>query len=117
RSRPTQGRVMGVGPAMIVLLEARSGPSAGKGVRLQSGQSIRVGRTKKSDFVIAGDSHLSGLHFTIELDENSCRIRDHNSRNGTLLNGQKVSAAVVQSGDTIVAGETTFAVMIQDDEA
>jgi len=102
---------------MIVSLEVKSGPWAGKGVRLQSGQSVRVGRTQKSDFVISGDSHLSGLHFTIELDENNCRLRDVNSRNGTLLNGQAVTTAIVQSGDTIVAGETTFAVMVQHDEA
>src|SRR5271157_1553989 len=102
---------------MIVSLEVKSGPWAGKGVRLQSGQSVRVGRTQKSDFVISGDSHLSGLHFTIELDENNCRLRDVNSRNGTLLNGQAVTTAFIQSGDTIVAGETTFAVTIQHDEA
>src|ERR1035438_7543380 len=91
---------------MIVSLEAKSGPSAGKQVRLQSGQSIRVGRTRKSDFVVAEDSHLSGVHFAIELEENSCRIRDLNSRNGTLLNSQKITAGVLQDGDTITAGET-----------
>src|SRR5271169_1296559 len=102
---------------MIVSLEVKSGPLAGKGIRLQSGQSIRVGRTRRSDFVISGDSHLSGLHFAIESEGNDCRLKDLNSRNGTLLNGQAVSTAPVQSGDTIVAGETTFAVMIQMDEA
>ena len=54
---------------MIVSLEAKSGPSAGKGVRLQSGQSVRVGRTAKSDFVVSEDSHLSGVHFAIELED------------------------------------------------
>jgi hypothetical protein len=98
---------------MIVSLEAKSGPSAGKQVRLQSGQSIRVGRTRKSDFVVAEDSHLSGVHFAIELEENSCRIRDLNSRNGTLLNGQKITAGVLQDGDTITAGETTFRVTVE----
>ncbi len=102
---------------MIVSLEVKSGPLAGKGIRLQSGQSIRVGRTRRSDFVIPGDSHLSGLHFAIESESTGCRLKDLNSRNGTLLNGQAVSTAPVQSGDTIVAGETTFAVMIQMDEA
>jgi hypothetical protein len=100
---------------MIVSLEVKSGPSAGKGVRLQSGQSIRVGRTQKSDFMIPGDSHISGVHFAIELKENSCRLRDLNSRNGTLLNGQKVDVADLQSGDTIVAGETAFVAMVYRD--
>jgi hypothetical protein len=100
---------------MIVSLEVKSGPSAGKGVRLQSGQSIQIGRTQQSDFMIPGDSHISSVHFAIELEENSCRLRDLNSRNGTLLNGQRVDAAVVQSGDTIVAGETAFAVIVYHD--
>jgi pSer/pThr/pTyr-binding forkhead associated (FHA) protein len=98
---------------MIVSLEAKSGPSAGKGVRLQSGQSIRVGRTAKSDFVVSEDSHLSGVHFAIELEESSCRIKDLNSRNGTLLNGQRITAGVLQDGDTITAGETTFRVTVE----
>jgi hypothetical protein len=97
---------------MIVSLEVRSGPSAGKGVRLQSGQSIRVGRTQRSDFMISGDSHLSGQHFVIELEEAVCRLKDLNSRNGTLVNGQKVGDTILQSGDTVVAGETAFVVTI-----
>ena len=100
---------------MIVSLEIKSGPSAGKGVRLQSGQSIRVGRTQNSDFVIPGDSHLSGLHFAIELDAAACHLRDLNSRNGTLVNGQRVNEAILQSGDTIVAGDTAFAVAVYVD--
>jgi Domain of unknown function (DUF4123)/FHA domain len=97
---------------MIVSLEVKSGPSAGKGVRLQAGQSISVGRTQKSDFRIPEDSHISGLHFTVSLDETACRLNDLNSRNGTLLNGQRVAEAVLASGDTIVAGETAFVVVI-----
>ena len=54
---------------MIVFLEVRSGPSAGKGVRLRSGQSVRVGRTQNSDFMIPADNHLSGRQFAIEFDE------------------------------------------------
>ena len=63
--------------------------------------------------MVAEDSHLSGVHFAIELEENSCRIRDLNSRNGTLLNGQKITAGVLQDGDTITAGETTFRVTVE----
>src|SRR5271165_6085606 len=101
---------------MIVLLEVTSGPSAGKGVRLQSGQSIRVGRTSKSDFVLSADSHISGVHFAIELSETDCRIRDLNSSNGTLVNGQKITTAALQDGDTIVAGETTLRATVETGE-
>lgn len=93
---------------MILLLEVKSGPSKGKGIRLQPGQSVRVGRTAKSDFVLPADRHLSGMHFEVSLDENECRLRDLQSTNGTMLNGQAINETVLRDGDTIVAGETVF---------
>jgi pSer/pThr/pTyr-binding forkhead associated (FHA) protein len=101
---------------MIVLLETTSGASVGKQVRLLPGQSIRVGRTRKSDLVLPGDSHISSVHFSVEVDETGCRLTDLNSTNGTLLNGQKITAATLQNGDTIVAGETTFRATIESSE-
>ncbi len=95
---------------MILLLEVKSGPSKGKGIRLQPGQSVRVGRTSKSDFVLPADSHLSGMHFEVALGENECRLRDLKSTNGTLLNGQRINETVLRDGDTVVAGETVFRV-------
>lgn len=93
---------------MILLLEVKSGPSKGKGIRLQPGQSVRVGRTSRSDFVLPADGHLSGTHFEVALEENECSLRDLKSTNGTLLNGQRINQAVLRDGDTIVAGETVF---------
>ncbi len=93
---------------MILLLEVKSGPSKGKGVRLHPGQSVRVGRTAKSDFVLPNDGHLSGTHFEVALDENDCRLRDLKSTNGTLLNGQPINETILRDGDTIVAGNTVF---------
>ena len=93
---------------MILLLEVKSGPSKGKGIRLQPGQSVRVGRTSKSDFVLPVDGHLSGMHFEVALEENECHLRDLKSTNGTLLNGQRINQAVLRDGDTIVAGERCF---------
>jgi hypothetical protein len=102
---------------MIVLLEVRSGPSAGKGIRLRSGQSVRVGRTRKSDFMVPADAHLSGMHFEVVLSENDCRIHDLKSTNGTHLNGQTITEGVLRNGDTILAGETRFRVIIGEGEA
>jgi hypothetical protein len=95
---------------MILLLEVKSGPSKGKGIRLQPGQSVRVGRTSRSDFVLPTDNHLSGMHFEVVLEENECYLRDLKSTNGTLLNGQRVIEAVLHDGDVVVAGETVFRV-------
>ena len=102
---------------MIVLLEVRSGPSAGKQVRLQAGQSVRVGRSKGADLAFPGDSHISSVHFLVEVDESGSRVTDLNSTNGTVVNGQRITTGTLQNGDTIVAGETTFRVAMESSGA
>lgn len=102
---------------MRVTLEIRGGPSAGRKVSLESGGSARVGRSALADVVFSHDTHMSGVHFVVECDEKSCVLRDLNSSNGTLVNGAKVSSALLNAGDTVVAGETTFFVAIAMDEA
>lgn len=101
--------------SMPVFLEVRSGPQAGNRVRLDQTRVLRVGRTSRADLVLAEDSHMSGLHFSLGWEGADCRIADMNSRNGTLVNGQAVTAAVLRDGDTIVAGGTTFAIIIEPD--
>lgn len=101
---------------MRVILEIQNGPFAGRKIVLASGQLTRVGRTKRADFGFPHDPHMSSVHFVLECDEKSCRVRDYNSSNGTLVNGQKVSAAVLSNGDQISAGQTTFVVQVEADD-
>ncbi len=98
---------------MPVFLEVRSGSQTGNRIRLNPGQPVRIGRTKSSDCAFADDTHMSGSHFSVEATENECRLTDLNSRNGSWLNGQRVSTAVVANGDTIFAGETKFVVTVE----
>jgi hypothetical protein len=102
---------------MTVLLEVKSGPSAGAQIRLEPGQSITIGRTGKSGFVLADDTHLSGLHFAVESSGDECRLRDLNSTNGTRVNDMNVKEAVLHHGDIIQAGQSAFAVTITDGSA
>lgn len=102
---------------MPVFLEVRSGSRKGSKIRLDTGRVLRVGRTSRADLSFEDDSHLSGVHFSLGCEGNGCRLTDLNSRNGTLVNGQTVNTAVLGNGDTIVAGETTFVVTIEADEA
>lgn len=100
---------------MPVFLEVRSGSQAGSKIRLEQTRVLRVGRTSRADLVFAEDEHMSGVHFGLGWEGANCRIADLNSRNGILVNGQAVTAAVLHDGDTIVAGATTFAVRIESD--
>jgi hypothetical protein len=59
---------------------------------------------------------MSGVHFALETDHDTCRLRDLNSTNGTQLNGMPVTDPIaVHTGDTIHAGETLFTVDIDGD--
>jgi hypothetical protein len=102
---------------MPVILEARSGPHAGNRILLKQGQLVRIGRTISADFVFACDSHMSGLHFSVEASDKGCRLSDLNSRNGTWLCGQSVPAALLTNGDSFTAGETAFAVIVGEEDA
>lgn len=99
---------------MRLILEVQSGPAKGKKSWLRSGQKVVIGRTEGSDCVIAHDGQISSRHFSLECSSENCLVRDLGSSNGTFLNGQKVEEAVVRSGDRIVAGQTTFVVLIEE---
>jgi hypothetical protein len=96
---------------MLVILEAVSGPIAGRRIEIRSGTILRIGRTAKSDYALGEDSYLSGQHFAIENDGAEARARDLGSSNGTFVNGERVnSEAVLREGDSLTAGGSTFTV-------
>ena len=97
---------------MVVILEAVSGPALGRRIEVCGGKIVRIGRTGKSDYPIAEDGYLSGLHFAVECDGTQCRIRDLGSSNGTFVNGSRVTEQVVQEGDSVAAGGSTFCVRV-----
>ena len=97
---------------MVVFLEAVSGPILGRRIEVRGGSIVRIGRTGKSDYSIAEDGYLSGQHFSVECDGTQCRIRDLGSSNGTFVNGSRITEQVVQEGDSVVAGGSTFCVHV-----
>lgn len=97
---------------MQVILEATAGPLTGRRIQAPAGSIVRVGRTAKSDFALGEDSYLSGQHFAIEYDGTQCRIRDLGSSNGTFVNGDRITDQIVQDGDSVAAGGSTFVVHV-----
>jgi len=73
---------------------------------------VRIGRAGKSDYAIAEDGYLSGLHFSVECNGSECRIRDMGSSNGTFVNGSRITDQVIREGDSVVAGGSTFRVHV-----
>lgn len=99
---------------MNVFIQIVSGPEKGRTLQLSNNQLLRVGRSEKADAAFPLDNSISGLHFSLECSETSCRIRDLNSRNGTFVRGRRITDAVLNTGDEIRAGETLFVVSIHD---
>lgn len=98
---------------MRVIVEVRSGPTRGHRIIVRSGQVIQFGRTERADMVFPHDDGLSGVHFAIEAAEGRCLLRDLASTNGTQLNHQFVTEAVIRDGDTVMAGNTQFQISIE----
>jgi pSer/pThr/pTyr-binding forkhead associated (FHA) protein len=76
---------------------------------------LSVGRTDRADFIVPQDEYLSGEHFELTCDYQTCQLRSLSKRSGTYVNGQSVTQGTVRDGDEIVAGKTTFSVQIQSD--
>jgi pSer/pThr/pTyr-binding forkhead associated (FHA) protein len=93
---------------MRMMLEVQTGPSAGQQITLQPGRSVRVGRTAVADAAFPDDQHMSGVHFVLECGDSTCVLRDLRSSNGTMVNGRRVDSVLLNHGDMVMAGETTF---------
>lgn len=75
---------------------------------------IKIGKLSSSHLRI-DDESVSRMHAVIEIaGPGEIYIIDLGSTKGTLVNGQKVNKAKLQSGDTIVLGATTIKVTVLD---
>ncbi len=70
-----------------------------------------IGRRRSCDLQIPLTS-ISKKHCQLNITDNVLRIRDLGSRNGTRLNGKRITEAVVQAGDYINIGPVSFALQI-----
>ncbi|MEM9692831.1 MAG: GGDEF domain-containing protein [Myxococcota bacterium] len=82
-----------------------SGTEVGKMFKLDQGETV-VGRSHKADIRLDDDS-ISRMHIKLELEGTEVRIDDLNSSNGTLVNGERISARPLHDGDKIKLGDTT----------
>ena len=101
---------------MRVILEVVSGPGQGRKVPLRAGQRLQVGRTEFADLTLAGDGHMSSLHFALETSIDGCQVEDLGSSNGTFVNGERVEEAEVGPSDELRVGTTRFLMGLADRE-
>lgn len=106
------------------IVELRRGPDHVAKAILRPGESIRVGRKPRAQWIVS-DDNMSGVHFEVEWNGKTCEVRDLKSAKGTLVGGEKIAGPVqIGNGGWIRAGETDFMVYLEaatpppmDDEA
>src|SRR6201994_4160380 len=71
-----------------------------------SGQRLTLGKSSTNDVALEHDETVSRLHAVFENLGFAWSIRDLGSRNGTYLNGDKITAErVMRSGDELRIGK------------
>lgn len=82
-----------------------TGPLAGR--RYQLAAEATMGRSPSCEISLQDDK-VSRRHARIVLEERGARIEDLGSRNGTLVNGQRIAGGVsLAPGDQVQVGDTT----------
>ncbi len=79
------------------------------------GNKVTIGRHATNDIVLAGDMRVSRHHAEIEERDGEWVLRDLRSRNGSLLNGRRVSESPLREGDRIKIGGSTFVFCSEQD--
>jgi len=89
---------------LLPRLKIVSGPRAGSLLQLRY-PSTTFGRGADNDYRFADDTGMSRAQAAIVCEENRFILRDLNSTNGTLVNGNAVMETELRPGDVIEMGE------------
>lgn len=103
---------------MRVVLHVTAGPNAGHSVSFDTYDRFAIGRAESTDVRLPHkDLFLSRHHFVLEVNPPLCRVMDVGSRNGTFVNGERITQAVLlKDRDKLKAGHTEFEVFITADD-
>jgi hypothetical protein len=74
-------------------------------------ESVTVGSSVRADQQIAGDRELDRLHFHVQYEQDQWILRSVTDR-PLQLNGDYTRLSILQDGDRILAGKTTFFVSL-----
>lgn len=90
-----------------LLLEVEGTPV--RHIPLESTRKITVGRSSENDFAYPDEPAMSRRHMVIESENGDWWIEDLKSKNGTLINGQKLSGRCrLEPNDRITVGRVTI---------
>ena len=89
-----------------------SGKDIGRTYNIEKAHVI-IGRDDDTDVKI-DDPLVSRMHALIKMENNTYKIIDQNSTNGTMVNFQHIKEATLQDSDKIMVGETIIKFIYKD---
>ncbi len=99
---------------MRVILRVSAGPDAGRQIVISRGLVVQFGNTDWADQQLS-DSTMASVQFAVDYTGRAPVVqhRAADSEVPTLLNGEPVVAAELSAGDTLSAGQTSLAILMQ----
>jgi predicted component of type VI protein secretion system len=76
--------------------------------------SVKIGTVSSAHLKLT-DEKVSRMHAIVEVHDGAVSIVDLGSFHGTFVNGKKVNKTKLQSGDTIVVGDTRLQIAIGEE--
>lgn len=77
---------------------------------IDNSKQYTLGRSIEEADIVLKDPNASRQHFTIQLNQGSLHILDLQTKNGTFLNGERISTSRLNIGDIITIGEHIISV-------
>ncbi len=79
------------------------------------GDRITIGRQDDNEIVLVDDMRVSRHHAEVVEQDGEWLLRDLRSRNGSFLNGQRITEGALRPGDHLKIGSTTFVFRVDSD--
>lgn len=90
---------------MNVMLQILTGPEAGRSIEITPKEPLVLGRAEKGNGLIS-DPKISSTHCRVSWDGQTIHVEDLDSRNGTYVDGEKVTVAHLELGSMFQLGAT-----------
>ncbi|OYP30462.1 sigma-54-dependent Fis family transcriptional regulator [Rhodopirellula sp. MGV] len=100
---------------MVAYLAVQNGPEKGRHFLLDPDRPMHVGRGSTCEIMLS-DPVASRFHAVVYFEEGLWQVRDTGSRNGTLVNGQKIDSAQIIDQSTLKIGGTEILFVSPDED-
>jgi pSer/pThr/pTyr-binding forkhead associated (FHA) protein len=97
------GRVKGAPAARLVLVRGGGPPQVNV-----PAAGLTIGRNPTEGLVLASDAQVSRQHARLEYTDGQWVLSDAGSRNGTFVNGARVTRQALRPGDVIRIGQAEW---------